>query len=38
MTTIATLLGWLMAYLSTGPLLLALVMLALLRARVGDDL
>jgi hypothetical protein len=38
MTTIATLLGWLMPCLSAGPLLLALVMLAVLRGRVGDDL
>jgi hypothetical protein len=38
MTTIATLLGWLMACLSTGPLLLALVMLAMLRGRRVDDL
>jgi hypothetical protein len=38
MTTIATLLGWLMACLSTGPLLLALVMLAMLRGRSVDDL
>jgi hypothetical protein len=38
MTTIATLLGWLMACLSAGPLLLALVMLSLLRARRVDDL
>jgi hypothetical protein len=38
MTAIATLLGWLMACLSTGPLLLALVMLAMLRGRRGDDL
>jgi hypothetical protein len=38
MTTIATLLGWLMACLSTGPLLLALVMLSMLRGRAGDDL
>jgi hypothetical protein len=38
MTTIATLPGWLMACLSTGPLLLALVMLAMLRGRRVDDL
>jgi hypothetical protein len=38
MTAIATLLGWLMAFLSTGPLLLALVMLAMLRGRKVDDL
>jgi hypothetical protein len=38
MTAIATLLGWLMASLSTGPLLLALVMLAMLRGRKVDDL
>jgi len=38
MTTIAALLGWLMACLSTGPLLLALVMLTLLRGRRADDL
>jgi hypothetical protein len=38
MTTIATLLGWLMALLSTGPLLLALVMLTMLRGRSADDL
>ena len=38
MTTIATLLGWLMACLSTGPLMLALVMLSMLRGRAGDDL
>ena len=38
MTAIATLLGWLMAGLSTGPLLLALVMLAMLRGRGVDDL
>jgi hypothetical protein len=38
MTAIATLLGWLMACLSTGPLLLALVMLAMLRGRRIDDL
>jgi hypothetical protein len=38
MTMIATLLGWLLACLSTGPLLLALVMLALLRGRRADDL
>ncbi len=38
MTMIATLMSWLMACLSTGPLLLALVMLALLRGRDGDDL
>src|SRR5882757_5995186 len=37
MTAIATLLGWLMACLSTGPLLLALVMLAMLRGRRVDD-
>jgi hypothetical protein len=38
MTTIATLLWWLMACLSTGPLMLALVMLSMLRGRAGDDL
>lgn len=38
MTTIATLMGWLMACLSTGPLLLALVMLSMLRGRAGNDL
>jgi hypothetical protein len=38
MTAIATLLGWLTACLSTGPLLLALVMLAMLRGRRVDDL
>jgi hypothetical protein len=38
MTAIATLLGWLMACLSTGPLLLALVMLAMLRGCRADDL
>jgi len=38
MTTIATLLRWLMACLSTGPLMLALVMLSMLRGRAGDDL
>ena len=38
MTTIATLLGWLMACLSTGPLVLALVMLSMLRRRRVDDL
>jgi len=38
MTTIATLLGWLIACLSTGPLLLALVMLTMLRGRTTDDL
>jgi len=38
MTTIATLLGWLMACLSTGPLLLALVILVMLRGRRVDDL
>jgi len=38
MTAIATLLGWPMACLSSGPLLLALVMLAMLRGRRGDDL
>jgi hypothetical protein len=38
MTAIATLLGWLMACLSTGPLLLAVVMLAMLRGRGMDDL
>jgi hypothetical protein len=38
MTTIATLMGWLMACLSTGPLLLALVMLTMLRGRRVDDL
>jgi hypothetical protein len=38
MTAIATLLGWLMACLSTGPLLLAVVMLATLRGRGMDDL
>jgi hypothetical protein len=36
MTTIATLVGWLMACLSAGPVLLALVMLAVLRGRGGD--
>jgi hypothetical protein len=38
MTAIATLMGWLMACLSTGPLVLALVMLSMLRGRAGDDL
>src|SRR4051794_16235503 len=38
MNMIATLMGWLMACLSTGPLLLALVMLAILRGRRVDDL
>ena len=38
MTMIATLLGWLMACLSTGPLLLALVMLTVLRGRGVDEL
>ena len=38
MTTIATLMGWLMACLSTGPLLLALVILTMLRGRRVDDL
>jgi hypothetical protein len=38
MTAIATLMGWLMACLSTGPLLLALVMLSMLRTRRVDDL
>ena len=38
MTTIATLLGWLMACLSTGPLLLALVMLAMLHGRRVEEL
>jgi len=33
MSTIGTLMGWLMACLSTGPLLLALVMLSVLRGR-----
>jgi hypothetical protein len=37
MTAIATLLGWLMACLSTGPLLLALVMFGMLRGRRADD-
>jgi hypothetical protein len=37
MTAIATLEGWMMACLSTGPVLLALVMLAVFRGRVGDD-
>jgi len=37
MNMIATLMGWLMACLSTGPLLLALVMLAMLRGRRVDD-
>jgi hypothetical protein len=36
MTTIATLVGWLMACLSAGPVLLVLVMLAVIRGRVGD--
>jgi hypothetical protein len=35
--TLATLMGWLMACLSAGPVLLALVMLAVLRGRVADD-
>jgi hypothetical protein len=38
MTMSATLLTWLMACLSTGPLLLALVMLAMLRGRRVDEL
>jgi hypothetical protein len=38
MSIIATLMGWLMAFLSMGPLLLALVMLAMLRGRRVDDL
>jgi hypothetical protein len=38
MNMIATLMGWLMACLSTGPLLLVLVMLAMLRGRRVDDL
>jgi hypothetical protein len=38
MTMIATLVAWLMACLSTGPLLLALVMLTMLRGRRVDDL
>jgi hypothetical protein len=38
MTMIATLMGWLMACVSTGPLLLALVMLSMLRGRRVDDL
>jgi hypothetical protein len=38
MITIATLMGWLLACLSTGPLLLALVMLSMLRGRRVDDL
>ena len=37
MTTIATLVSWLMACLSAGPLLLAVVMLAWLRGRRMDD-
>jgi hypothetical protein len=38
MIAIATLLEWLIACLSTGPLLLVLVMLAMLRRRRVDDL
>jgi len=38
MNMIATLMGWLMACLSTGPLLLVLVMLAMHRGRRVDDL
>jgi len=38
MTMSAMLLTWLMACLSTGPLLLALVMLAMLRGRGVDEL
>jgi hypothetical protein len=38
MTTIATLMSWLMARLSMGPLLLAVVMLSMLRGRASDDL
>ena len=38
MNMIATLMGWLMVCLSTGPLLLVLVMLAMLRGRRVDDL
>jgi hypothetical protein len=38
MSMIATLTGWLMAFLSMGPLLLALVMLAMLRGRRVDEL
>jgi hypothetical protein len=37
MTTLATFMGWLLACLSTGPLLLALVMLTMLRGRIADD-
>jgi hypothetical protein len=37
MTAIATLVGWLMACLSAGPVLLVLVMLAVLRGRVSND-
>ena len=37
MNMIATLMGWLMAFLSAGPLLLALVMLAMLRGRRVDE-
>lgn len=38
MMTIGTLMGWLMACVSTGPLLLALVMLTILRGRRVDEL
>ena len=37
MTAIATPVGWLMACLSAGPVLLVLVMLAVLRGRVDND-
>jgi hypothetical protein len=37
MTAIATLLGWLMACFSMGPLLLAVIMLVMLRRRTADD-
>jgi hypothetical protein len=37
MTAIATVVGSLMACLSAGPVLLVLVMLAVLRGRVGND-
>jgi ribose/xylose/arabinose/galactoside ABC-type transport system permease subunit len=37
MMTIGTLMGWLMASLSAGPLLLTLVMLSMLRGHRVDD-
>jgi len=37
MTTLATIMQWLITCLSTGPLLLALVMLTMLRAGAADE-